>query len=209
MSTLSSQRSQCRSVRGSGLTADMQSADLREPASHLKAPQELRSRLRHRLKACNSFSTVVTAGLQWLARLLSLICVPLQLKERLSGLRNSKHLSSVKSAAMERSPWWMNIDSSNLPNWKGPVGVKADGGGNIRGQGRVGGMRMHRAVHNKRLDGKHHALPAQAYSTCTLHAQACVVMTAWVHRTTSRVPAVSGTGNKLELRMQCQGHFKC
>lgn len=55
---------------------------------------------------------------------------------------------------MERSPWWMNIDSSNLPNWKGPVGVKADGGGNIRGQGRVGSMRMHRAVHNKRLDGK-------------------------------------------------------
>lgn len=54
---------------------------------------------------------------------------------------------------MERSPWWMNIDSSNLPQWSGPVGVKADGGGSIRGQGRVGSMRIHRATHNKRLDG--------------------------------------------------------
>jgi hypothetical protein len=48
----------------------------------------------------------------------------------------------------------MNIDSNNLPSWSGPVGVKSDGGGSIRGQGRVGSMRMHRAVHNKRLDGE-------------------------------------------------------
>lgn len=30
-----------------------------------------------------------------------------------------------------------------------PSGVKADGGGSIRGQGRVGSMRLHRAVFNQ------------------------------------------------------------
>jgi len=61
----------------------------------------------------------------------------------------------VLRQTMERSLWWMNIDTTNLPTWSGPVGIKADGGGSIRGQGRVGSMRIHRAVHNKRLDGKH------------------------------------------------------
>lgn len=59
----------------------------------------------------------------------------------------------------------MNIDSSNLPNWQGPVGVKADGGGSIRGQGRVGSMRVHRAVHNKRLDGEQQVF---GQPSCTL-----------------------------------------
>jgi hypothetical protein len=55
---------------------------------------------------------------------------------------------------MERNPWWQNIDSNNLTSWSGPVGIKADGGGSIRGQGRVGPMKVHRAVHNKKLDGE-------------------------------------------------------
>eukprot|EP00775_Hariotina_reticulata_P011965 gene11965-12108_t len=54
---------------------------------------------------------------------------------------------------MERNPWWMSLDGQDLVQWPGhPVGVKADGGGSIRGQGRVGNMRIHRAVHNKRLE---------------------------------------------------------
>jgi hypothetical protein len=32
--------------------------------------------------------------------------------------------------------------------------VKSDGGGSIRGQGRVGSMKLHRACHNKQLDGE-------------------------------------------------------
>lgn len=54
---------------------------------------------------------------------------------------------------MERNPWWQNV-AGDSGVWKGPVGVKPDGGGSIRGQGRVGDMKIHRAVHNKRLHGK-------------------------------------------------------
>jgi hypothetical protein len=54
---------------------------------------------------------------------------------------------------MERSPWWMHLNTSSLPSWAGPVGIKADGGGSIRGQGRVGEMQLHRAVHNRRREG--------------------------------------------------------
>eukprot|EP00878_Enallax_costatus_P015189 GHUV01015902.1.p1 GENE.GHUV01015902.1~~GHUV01015902.1.p1 ORF type:complete len:185 (+),score=58.14 GHUV01015902.1:548-1102(+) len=52
---------------------------------------------------------------------------------------------------MERNPWWQNVSGSS-GTWAGPVGVKADGGGSIRGQGRVGSMRVHRAVHNRNLE---------------------------------------------------------
>lgn len=50
---------------------------------------------------------------------------------------------------MERNPWWQNVGEGPFPTWRGPVGVKADGGGSIRGQGRVGAMRIHRAVCNR------------------------------------------------------------
>ncbi|KXZ46509.1 hypothetical protein GPECTOR_43g946 [Gonium pectorale] len=45
--------------------------------------------------------------------------------------------------------WWSSINSATLPAWRGPVGVKDDGGGSIRGCGRVGDMRLHRAVCNR------------------------------------------------------------
>jgi hypothetical protein len=51
---------------------------------------------------------------------------------------------------MERTPWWSKLDRSALREWDGVArGVKADGGGNIRGQGRLGRMEMWRAVHNR------------------------------------------------------------
>uniref|UniRef100_A0A383VJ57 Uncharacterized protein n=1 Tax=Tetradesmus obliquus TaxID=3088 RepID=A0A383VJ57_TETOB len=52
---------------------------------------------------------------------------------------------------MERNPWWQNV-AGDSGAWPGPVGVKPDGGGSIRGQGRVGSMKLHRACHNKELD---------------------------------------------------------
>ncbi|KAF8058835.1 TNNI3K [Scenedesmus sp. PABB004] len=55
---------------------------------------------------------------------------------------------------MERHPWWAELDASaRLPTWDGrPVGVKADGGGSVRGQGKIGAMALHRAAHNRRLE---------------------------------------------------------
>ncbi|GBF91700.1 hypothetical protein Rsub_04004 [Raphidocelis subcapitata] len=52
---------------------------------------------------------------------------------------------------MERNPWWQAL-SGPFPVWKGPKGVKPDGGGNVRGQGRVGRMLLHRAVFNRDRD---------------------------------------------------------
>eukprot|EP00873_Tetraselmis_striata_P042085 jgi/Tetstr1/462349/TSEL_007355.t1 len=45
-------------------------------------------------------------------------------------------------------PWWEHVDGP-FPKWDGPVGCKVDGGGNHRGQGRVGKMVVWRAVHNR------------------------------------------------------------
>lgn len=49
---------------------------------------------------------------------------------------------------MERTPWWTRIDGP-FETWPGPVGVKEDGGGSIRGRGRVGNMRLHRAANRR------------------------------------------------------------
>ncbi len=49
---------------------------------------------------------------------------------------------------MEISPWWSRL-SGPFPAFEGPVGVKADGGGSIRGTGWVGLMLVHRAVCNR------------------------------------------------------------
>ncbi|KAL6752336.1 ankyrin repeat-containing domain protein [Haematococcus lacustris] len=55
--------------------------------------------------------------------------------------------------SMERTPWWSTINASKLQPWDGKaVGVKPDGGGSIRGQGRVGPMRLHRAAHNRNAE---------------------------------------------------------
>ena len=54
--------------------------------------------------------------------------------------------------SMEKNPWWRNV-SGPFPKWEGPVGCKADGGGCHRGRGKVGEMRVHRAVHNKDVAG--------------------------------------------------------
>ena len=57
---------------------------------------------------------------------------------------------------MEKDPWWQNVQGP-FPTWRGPKGVKADGGGSIRGQGRVGRMLLHRAVFNRDKDGQRRA----------------------------------------------------
>ena len=53
---------------------------------------------------------------------------------------------------MEKNPWYKNVEGPFL-QWKGPVGVKEDGGGCTRGQGRVGNMVIHRAAFNKNKQG--------------------------------------------------------
>ena len=53
---------------------------------------------------------------------------------------------------MEKSPWYKNVDGP-FPEWEGATGVKADGGGCTRGQGKVGGMDVHRAVFNQDAEG--------------------------------------------------------
>ncbi|KIZ01237.1 hypothetical protein MNEG_6725 [Monoraphidium neglectum] len=52
---------------------------------------------------------------------------------------------------MEKNPFWQNVQGP-FPTWKAPQGVKADGGGNVRGQGLVGRMLIHRAVFNRNKD---------------------------------------------------------
>ncbi|KAK3244856.1 hypothetical protein CYMTET_45553 [Cymbomonas tetramitiformis] len=49
---------------------------------------------------------------------------------------------------VERNPWWNNV-SGPFPEAYGCVGVKADGGGSMRGRGIVGKMVIHRAVNNR------------------------------------------------------------
>ncbi|KAI8107521.1 Serine/threonine-protein kinase TNNI3K [Picochlorum sp. SENEW3] len=49
---------------------------------------------------------------------------------------------------MEKDPWYKNVEGPFL-QWKGPIGVKEDGGGCTRAQGRVGNMVIHRAAFNK------------------------------------------------------------
>ena len=51
---------------------------------------------------------------------------------------------------MEKNPWWTRIEGP-YETWPGPIGVKDDGGGSIRGRGRVGPMVVHRAVCNRDL----------------------------------------------------------
>ena len=48
---------------------------------------------------------------------------------------------------------YKNVDGP-FPDWEGPKGVKADGGGCTRGRGKVGGMVLHRAVNNKDVEGE-------------------------------------------------------
>lgn len=53
---------------------------------------------------------------------------------------------------MEKNPWYKNVEGPFL-QWKGPVGIKEDGGGCTRGRGRVGPMIIHRAANNRDADG--------------------------------------------------------
>jgi hypothetical protein len=53
---------------------------------------------------------------------------------------------------MEKDPWYKNVEGPFL-QWKGPIGVKEDGGGCTRAQGRVGNMVIHRAAFNKNKQG--------------------------------------------------------
>lgn len=54
--------------------------------------------------------------------------------------------------AMEKNPWYKNVEGPYL-QWKGPVGVKEDGGGSTRGRGRIGPMVVHRAACNRDTAG--------------------------------------------------------
>lgn len=54
---------------------------------------------------------------------------------------------------MEKDPWYKNVEGPFL-QWKGPIGVKEDGGGCTRAQGRVGNMVIHRATFNKDKEGE-------------------------------------------------------
>lgn len=68
------------------------------------------------------------------------------------------HRSAAMAMTGERldtinyDPWWEHVDGP-FPKWDGPVGCKVDGGGNHRGQGRVGKMVVWRAVHNRDEEG--------------------------------------------------------
>ena len=53
---------------------------------------------------------------------------------------------------MEKNPWYKNVEGPFL-QWRGPVGVKEDGGGCTRGRGRVGAMVLHRAACNRDKEG--------------------------------------------------------
>ncbi|MEW5304303.1 MAG: hypothetical protein WDW38_011058 [Sanguina aurantia] len=53
---------------------------------------------------------------------------------------------------MEVDPWYKRVQGP-FPVWDGPKGVKADGGGSIRGCGMVGKMKLHRAVMNRDTEG--------------------------------------------------------
>ncbi|KAF5839365.1 ankyrin repeat-containing domain protein [Dunaliella salina] len=55
---------------------------------------------------------------------------------------------------MEKHPWFLDLDESVLPRWdrKALEGCKPEGGGCIRGQGRVGPMRLWRAVNNRKAE---------------------------------------------------------
>ena len=54
---------------------------------------------------------------------------------------------------MEKNPWYKNVQGPFL-QWKGPVGIKEDGGGCTRAQGKVGNMVVHRAAFNRNKDGE-------------------------------------------------------
>ena len=61
---------------------------------------------------------------------------------------------------METNPWWKPLVGQSLPSWNGPVGVKPDGGGSIRGCGRIGSMQLHRAACNR--DASRESVPSLA-----------------------------------------------
>lgn len=54
---------------------------------------------------------------------------------------------------MEKDPWWKHVEGPFL-TWEGPKGVKRDGGGCTRGQGKVSDMRLWRAAHNRNAEGE-------------------------------------------------------
>ncbi|PRW20613.1 mitochondrial import receptor subunit TOM9-2-like [Chlorella sorokiniana] len=62
--------------------------------------------------------------------------------------RSGSRPSPLSRGAMEKNPWYKNVEGPFL-QWKGPVGIKEDGGGCTRGRGRVGPMAIHRAANNR------------------------------------------------------------
>ena len=54
---------------------------------------------------------------------------------------------------VERNPWWKNV-SGPFPTWRGPVGVKEDGGGCHYARGTVGKMVIWHAVNNRDNEGE-------------------------------------------------------
>lgn len=60
---------------------------------------------------------------------------------------------------VEKNPWWRNVDGP-FPESYGSVGVKADGGGSMAGQGLVGSMRLHRACNMRNMEALEAAIEA-------------------------------------------------
>lgn len=63
----------------------------------------------------------------------------------------------IKKNIMEKNPWYKNVQGPFL-QWQGPVGIKEDGGGCTRGQGKVGGMAIHRAAFNRNKEGNKYVI---------------------------------------------------
>ncbi|GAB4822849.1 hypothetical protein N2152v2_009895 [Parachlorella kessleri] len=76
---------------------------------------------------------------------------------------------------MEKNPWYKNVTGPYL-QWRGPIGIKEDGGGCTRGQGTVGPMVIHRAACSrdkeaiiKAVDEGHNVNEVEAAGNTPLH----------------------------------------
>lgn len=66
--------------------------------------------------------------------------------------------AAAQAPTMEAHPFWMSLEDAKLPKFDAAraarEGVKPEGGGSVRGQGRVGPMRLWRATHNCNAEGR-------------------------------------------------------
>ncbi len=67
-----------------------------------------------------------------------------------------------QNALFQLLQWYSKIAPTQCIKWQGPVGIKEDGGGCTRAQGRVGEMVIHRATCNRDKEGMITAPPVLA-----------------------------------------------